>query len=526
MQNTNQVTTLNQLNSNTLYDNATQNTNQTEQINNGMTTSRRQLYSNNDIEQHNVKDNSPIQNKQMMILPTFNHNDSSHKIRSKRIKNKQYDIPKIIPIKHKTSTLYKTTIFRGGQFVNNAKPKVKESELLDKHPQPRIKRKFKNYFYEELAKKRSLKKQQHQLYKPSNTLYKELTDKCNETYRNYFTSDITSNSSDKMGFNFQKGNNKEQIVKKYESSWLINRKFKDKIPLIFPIRLRDNNLFSSKSEETRHDKMNDELLKIKYLLELESNSKKRKEIIVEYLKERNIEPEHITETSVQNFINFIQSDFRIDIHKTLKENIITGMINGNVEYKPTFVTEKGIRNVHRKIQSLITNKKSKDIEIKINKEPLDTCLEAQTNLTWNKPHKTDKIILNELHNELEQIKEESRLNKEIACRFNKGVKCHNRHFPTQDNFYAKPIADLRLGYESFDEFDDYNEAFAVTETPKPKSDLNAIVQRLYYSNIEKHPNFYLNIYKKKGKLLEYIMLERTKNKINYEQFKSQYNNIV
>ena len=53
MQNTNQASTLNKLNSNTLYDNATQNINQPnqiEQINNGMTTSRRKLYSNNDIQ--------------------------------------------------------------------------------------------------------------------------------------------------------------------------------------------------------------------------------------------------------------------------------------------------------------------------------------------------------------------------------------------------------------------------------------------------------------------------------------------
>jgi hypothetical protein len=68
--------------------------------------------------------------------------------------------------------------------------------------------------------------------------------------------------------------------------------------------------------------------------------------------------------------------------------------------------------------------------------------------------------------------------------------------------------------------------YVETEPSKPKSNLNSIVQRLYYSNIEKNPNFYLNIYKKKRKLLEHIMLERTKNKIHYDTFTSQYKHII
>ena len=87
--------------------------------------------------------------------------------------------------------------------------------------------------------------------------------------------------------------------------------------------------------------MNDDLLKIKYLISLEEDPKQVREIIIEYLKERNINSEYITEQSIQNFLAFINSDFHINVHKSLKENIISGITsNEHKDNKDTFVTQR------------------------------------------------------------------------------------------------------------------------------------------------------------------------------------------
>ena len=61
-----------------------------------------------------------------------------------------------------------------------------------------------------------------------------------------------------------------------------------------------------------------------------------------------------------------------------------------------------------------------------------------------------------------------------------------------------------------------------TNTKPIKKDLNAINRRLYYSKMEKLDNFDINIYKKKSKLTEYVMLELTKNKIAVNKIKSKF----
>ena len=507
----------------------------------GNMTTVRSLYSSNIDPQYDnmyvscdpsinnyTKNAKYIKNKQMIMIPKCIC--EMYRYNYYQMMN-QFNIQQFLPIKHKKSTLYKTTIFRNHHLVKD-KPKKETTDKVNvSQPKPK-KKKYKNYFYEELANQRNLKKMQRKLNKPSESLYKDLTEKCNETYKNYFTNE-SSNTNNNNKTSSQC--NKDQITKTYESSWLINRKVKDEIPLVFPVILRDNNLFSSKSEETRHDKVNDDLLKIKYLISLEHDPKQIREIVIEYLKERNISAEYITEQSIQNFLSFINSDFHVDIHKSLKDNIITGITsaehtnnNNNNKTNNTFVTQRKVKLLPTK-KHLIAKQNTlneKETTIKINREPLDTCLEAQTNLTWNKPVKTDNMIINELNNELEQIKEESKLNKQLACRSRRYKYQQHKQFNTEDcSVFEKPVADLRLGFDNGDD-DCYEDNYVETEPSKPKSNLNSIVQRLYYSNIEKNPNFYLNIYKKKRKLLEHIMLERTKNKIHYDTFTSQYKHII
>ena len=90
-----------------------------------------------------------------------------------------------------TCCVYKTTIFRNNHFINEhpTTTTTNNMHLMNKtetnyyqHTKP-----FKNHFYEELAQKKQLQQIRHQLWNPSDTLYKELSLKRNEVYHNYFS---------------------------------------------------------------------------------------------------------------------------------------------------------------------------------------------------------------------------------------------------------------------------------------------------------------------------------------------------
>ena len=442
-----------------------------------------------------------IKNKEMLLFEKYIYDDKYEPDRTHK-----HSMHKIKPIKHKASTLYKTTIFRNNHFINvhptntttttNMHFMNKTETNYYQHNKP-----FKNHFYEELAQKKQLQRIRHQLWNPSDTLYKELSLKRNEVYHNYFSPD-NKNVYSRNGNTNNNNNNNNAVVKKYESSWLINRKFKDEVPMIYPLTLRNNNTFYSKSQETRHDKISHELYKIQYLLNLEEDVNKQNEIVIEYMKERNIDVQYINETTINNFIEYIKGDFVIESDKTLKDNIMKAMFKLNKAN--TFVTEKHIKtNQTRNVNVSVNNVSSGNASIK-QKVPLSSRLEMQTNLSSNKPPKTDGVIVNELFNELEKIKEESREKIQKNLTFSNGDV--NRRCLTEDIEQRNVKGKIN--------------------NKKNKSDLNSIIQRLYYNNIEKNPSFYLNVFKKKGKLLEYIMLERTKNKIKYDKFRSKFNNVV
>ena len=439
-----------------------------------------------------------IKNKEMLLFEKYIYDDKYEPDRTHK-----YNMHKIKPTPHKASTLYKTTIFRNNHFVNDQH----NINLMNKTAMPSSvhnnNKPFKNHFYEELEQNKHLQQVHHQLWNPSDTLYKELSLKRNEVYHNYFSPEQHKyNSSFPNKTVYTHGNNNNTIVKKYESSWLINRKFKDEVPVIFPLTLRDDHTFTSKSQETRHDKISHELYKVQYLLNLEEDAHKQNEIVIEYMKERNIDTQYINATTVSNFIEYLKGDFVIESDKTLKDNIMKAMFKLN--QPTTFVTEKRVKL--NPIRNPNVTNGNELIRSKV--APISSRLEIQTNLSSNKPPKTDGVIVRELFNELETIKEESRE------KIQKNLTFSNKRCLTEESVQRSTNTKAS------------DDCCVRRKVNKIKSGLNSIIQRLYYNNIEKNPSFYLNVFKKKGKLLEYIMLERTKNKIKYDQFRSKFNNIA
>ena len=56
-----------------------------------------------------------------------------------------------------------------------------------------------------------------------------------------------------------------------------------------------------------------------------------------------------------------------------------------------------------------------------------------------------------------------------------------------------------------------------------KKSISQVNERMYYSRVENDPEFEYNVYRKKGKLTEFIVLQKTKNKIKLTQFKKNKN---
>ena len=122
----------------------------------GNMTTIRSLYSSNidpqfdniyvsfDPSMNNYTKNAKfIKNKQMIMIPRC----LCEMYRYNYYQMNQFNLQQFIPIKHKKSTLYKTTIFRNHHLVNDSKNKPKKANTDNvnvSQPKPK-KKKYKNY---------------------------------------------------------------------------------------------------------------------------------------------------------------------------------------------------------------------------------------------------------------------------------------------------------------------------------------------------------------------------------------------
>ena len=162
---------------------------------------------------------------------------------------------------------------------------------------------------------------------------------------------------------------------------IIKRKEIDKIPICPIIPLTYKNKFSSLSEYSRFMKFNEELLKLKEQITIDS--KNCFKYLKEFMNYNGIKKEiYYTNKYLCNFSNFIKSDFcnSINPNISLQENIIIGLKQGSIVY--TGLKEEEKEKIF--ISPFIKSEKNKNNKISLKlfkfnkKNELINILDAET----------------------------------------------------------------------------------------------------------------------------------------------------
>ena len=495
-----------------------------------------------------------IQNKKVLLFDKFNY-DNNEYIPDRA---KLFDMTRMPKIAKKDSFVFKTTKFRVGHFINNKKDnnvydsgiknEFSNRSLLDFNYR-NIDINKNNLSYNEYNSQTSLIRNPEKLttqnsyidnsyqkfkrHPPSDTFYKELMSKKNETYEQYFKSpnkekekekeinieeyadsnliNVDVNDKEMQGFLQPYYKNKtikkkpevkrlyyKQMLKSNKNelngySVLLSKK-KNNMgqPLYFPKIFSSNINFDNYSQKERFEKISESFAGLKNLIE---NFKKKGELdeldfIYDYALSKNIDKNILTIKNLNNFYNFLhEKQMPLDSKKSLKENIILALnydanLN-NYEEKNKKLKLK-LNNKDKVSNRIFIEAKSVKNKKKINdrkevKLMLD--LNLQKRVSTKDSFSVDNKIntRDELKKEIENIKNEV-LNKQ------------------------KIIENVR---NINDKTKNYEKVFDSNE-------------RLYYTWFKNQQAKDINNYRKKSKLTELYYYNKTKEEIIKNDMEQKY----
>ena len=495
-----------------------------------------------------------IQNKKVLLFDKFNY-DNNEYIPDRA---KLFDMTRMPKIAKKDSFVFKTTKFRVGHFINNKKDnnvydsgiknEFSNRSLLDFNYR-NVDINKNNLSYNEYSSQTSLIRNPEKLttqnsyidnsyqkfkrYPPSDTFYKELMSKKNETYEQYFKSpnkekekekeinieeyadsnliNVDVNDKEMQGFLQPYYKNKtikkkpevkrlyyKQMLKSNKNelngySVLLSKK-KNNMgqPLYFPKIFSSNINFDNYSQKERFEKISESFAGLKNLIE---NFKKKGELdeldfIYDYALSKNIDKNILTIKNLNNFYNFLhEKQMPLDSKKSLKENIILALnydanLN-NYEEKNKKLKLK-LNNKDKVSNRIFIEAKSVKNKKKINdrkevKLMLD--LNLQKRVSTKDSFSVDNKIntRDELKKEIENIKNEV-LNKQ------------------------KIIENVR---NINDKTKNYEKVFDSNE-------------RLYYTWFKNQQAKDINNYRKKSKLTELYYYNKTKEEIIKNDMEQKY----
>jgi len=495
-----------------------------------------------------------IQNKKVLLFDKFNY-DNNEYIPDRA---KLFDMTRMPKIAKKDSFVFKTTKFRVGHFINNKKDnnvydsgiknEFSNRSLLDFNYR-NVDINKNNLSYNEYSSQTSLIRNPEKLttqnsyidnsyqkfkrHPPSDTFYKELMSKKNETYEQYFKSpnkekekekeinieeyadsnliNVDVNDKEMQGFLQPYYKNKtikkkpevkrlyyKQMLKSNKNelngySVLLSKK-KNNMgqPLYFPKIFSSNINFDNYSQKERFEKISESFAGLKNLIE---NFKKKGELdeldfIYDYALSKNIDKNILTIKNLNNFYNFLhEKQMPLDSKKSLKENIILALnydtnLN-NYEEKNKKLKLK-LNNKDKVSNRIFIEAKSVKNKKKINdrkevKLMLD--LNLQKRVSTKDSFSVDNKIntRDELKKEIENIKNEV-LNKQ------------------------KIIENVR---NINDKTKNYEKVFDSNE-------------RLYYTWFKNQQAKNINNYRKKSKLTELYYYNKTKEEIIKNDMEQKY----
>ena len=499
-----------------------------------------------------------ITNKKMLLFDKYDFENNKYKPNRAKL----FDMTAIPKSKNQIgNTLYKTTKFRGGKmffFDNKTAPKIldeiSDNDLNNKKPlYLRDLQKHETKMEEKMNEKQKIIKyvdnsfQKHKRYPPSNSLYKELMNKKNEIYDN-FMQRLESGQDNIAPYipspiSFPTGiNDEEEKIRKVKNenlngySVLFSKKKNDgKIPITFPLICSNMIDCDSISQRARYENIMEAFIKLKSMIENDKNQGKfnERQYIIEFVSNKNIDKENLTEENLGNFSNFLNRKILpIDTNKTLKENILIALNYNGEELDES--NNNNLNNNTNTEQKLSPNDKKPSFnknqiiltETNIfNKKPLEYDIPRQKKLLSEENFKNVYQLKNSLEKELEIIEDELE-NKQD--KINK-VEANLNLLPFESDYYYKHYLSLKknkkevkkdLRLISQKEFNRVNmEKNEGKRKVNNKYNLYNFNERLYYTWYKNNNIGDIKNYKKKTKLTEYIIYNRTKERILDEKLK-------
>ena len=499
-----------------------------------------------------------ITNKKMLLFDKYDFENNKYKPNRAKL----FDMTAIPKSKNQIgNTLYKTTKFRGGKmffFDNKTAPKIldeiSDNDLNNKKPlYLRDLQRHETKMEEKMNEKQKIIKyvdnsfQKHKRYPPSNSLYKELMNKKNEIYDN-FMQRLESGQDNIAPYipspiSFPTGiNDEEEKIRKVKNenlngySVLFSKKKNDgKIPITFPLICSNMIDCDSISQRARYENIMEAFIKLKSMIENDKNQGKfnERQYIIEFVSNKNIDKENLTEENLGNFSNFLNRKvLPIDTNKTLKENILIALNYNGEELDES--NNNNLNNNTNTEQKLSPNDKKPSFnknqiiltETNIfNKKPLEYDIPRQKKLLSEENFKNVYQLKNSLEKELEIIEDELE-NKQD--KINK-VEANLNLLPFESDYYYKHYLSLKknkkevkkdLRLISQKEFNRVNmEKNEGKRKVNNKYNLYNFNERLYYTWYKNNNIGDIKNYKKKTKLTEYIIYNRTKERILDEKLK-------
>ena len=496
-----------------------------------------------------------IQNKKLLLVDKYDFKDNKYKPNRAHL----FDMTSIPHSKNKINTLYKTTNFRGGRmfFFDNKKPSSSNeskssNNIINNNKKPlyiqdleKFELRTQNEFYKRNKDFKYIDNsyQSKKRHPPSNSLYKDLTSKKNEIYdafinnksiesENIYNPLFKSILTQSQNMDEEKENNKKN-AKNEDLNGYSNLLFKKKndgiIPITFPLVCSNAVNCDSISQRKRFENIMETFVRLKSLIENDKKLGKNNEIdyIIEFLLNKKIEKNYINSRCVNNFSNFLKcKKLPIDTSKSLKENIILALnydrniiditINENVNNTNTNDINKKINLEEKKIPIVIMNNI-------FNSKPLEFDLKRQKRLFREKSYKNNYELRDSLKKELDMIDNEVE-NKQIKI---KKIEDNLNLLPFEDNYYFKKNMNRKSKLKKSKNKElilispqGYYKAIVPKAHKINKIKKNKIKENLFDSNERLYYTWYKNKnsgeidnYIRKSKLTEYIIYNRTKDKI-------------
>ena len=501
-----------------------------------------------------------ITNKKLLLFNKYNFENNKY------IPNraKLFDMTSIPKIKTKINILYKTTKFRGGKmyfFDNKNPPKI--NDILESNNNKNYPNHKKPLYLRDLEKYETKKEQffsnngtqtkfidntfqKRKRYPPSNSLYRELMNKKNEIYDN-FVNIITEgeeyyrpliNKPKLFSAKYDEDENSKKKIKNEDLNGFTNLFSKKKndglIPITYPLVCAHMINHDSMSQRARYENIMESFIRLRSMIENDKAFGKfnEKKYIREFLSNKNIDKTYLNEKNYENFSNFLKlKKMPIDINKTLKENIIVALNydefenkilnsddndNNNDNLEKNESKKNNLNN--KQIPSTKTRIISNESNIFKNK-PLEFDIPRQKKLLDSGNYRNDIELRDSLQKELEIIENEveDKQNKIKNIEDNLGLlpfesDYYYKQNLNKKNFNKEKKKDLRLISQK--------EYYKTTEEQKKNKkkinknyNLYDFNERLYYTWYKNQNIGDIKHYKKQSKLTEYIIYNRTKEKI-------------